>query len=142
MRPLRLSDPHRSDRVHSATNRVFVQFLKYASAGALGTAVQYSILFGLVEGAGVQPVLASTFGAVVGALVNYGLNYRLTFQSRRPHREALAKYFTVTVVGMGINATVIALALAISGMHYVFAQVLATVVVLIAAFLTNRAWTF
>ena len=134
--------PNHADPAIAPTNRVFAQFLKYATAGAGGTAVAYGILFALVELAAVRPVLASTCGAVAGAVVNYALNYRFTFQSSRPHREALAKYFTVAAAGIVLNAIVIALAMTVPGMHYFVAQLLATAVVLVAAFLTNRAWTF
>jgi len=121
---------------------VIAQFVKYAIAGAGGTAVQYAILFALVELAAAPPVFASTVGAVAGALVNYVLNYHYTFQSRRPHREAATRYLTVSVVGIVLNAAVLALAMTLPGMHYFVAQLLATATVLIAAFLANRTWTF
>ena len=78
---------------------VFVQLIKYGTAGAVGTAVQYAILVGLVEGFGSDAVLASTLGAVAGAVVNYVLNYRYTFKSRRPHTISLAKYMVVSAGG-------------------------------------------
>ena len=123
-------------------HRVFAQFIKYATAGAAGTVVQYALLLLLVEGAGMGSVLASTCGAVAGAFVNYTLNYRYTFRSSRPHAEAMVKYFTVTAGGIALNALVLAAATSLLGLHYVFAQLLATGVVLLAAFATNRAWTF
>jgi len=121
---------------------VFIQFLKYATAGAAGTAVHYALLLLLVEGARLEAVLASTCGAIAGACVNYVLNYRYTFRSTRAHAEALVKYFTVTVAGIALNGLVLAAATSLLGFHYVVAQVLSTGVVLLAAFATNRAWTF
>lgn len=121
---------------------MYAQFIKYATAGAAGTAVHYLLLLLLVEGAGMGTVLASTCGAIAGAFVNYALNYRYTFRSSRPHAEALVKYFTVTVAGIALNALVLAAATSLLGLHYVVAQLLATAVVLLAAFATNRAWTF
>jgi putative flippase GtrA len=121
---------------------VFVQLIKYGTAGAVGTAVQYAILIGLVEGFGSNAVVASTLGAVAGALVNYALNYHYTFKSRRPHSISLAKYTVVSAGGIALNAVVLAAATSLFGMHYVGAQVLATIVVFLAAFAVNRVWTF
>lgn len=121
---------------------MFVQLIKYGTAGAVGTAVQYAILIGLVEGFGSDAVVASTLGAVVGAVVNYALNHRYTFRSRQPHAISLAKYMVVSAGGIALNAVVIAGATSYAGMHYVGAQVLATIVVFVVAFAVNRVWTF
>jgi putative flippase GtrA len=121
---------------------VFFQFIKYASSGAVGTAVHYLLLAALVEGVGVGAVAASSCGAIAGALVNYGLNYRYTFRSTRPHRESLVKFAVVSVAGIAINALVVAVGTTTFGWHYLLAQVVATGVVLGSAFAVNRAWTF
>ena len=121
---------------------MLAQFVRYAAAGAAGTVVQYLLLMALIEAGGVRPVLASTWGAVAGAFLNYLLNYRYTFRSSRPHAVAFVKYFTVTAAGIVLNAIVLAAAMSLLGFAYLPAQVLATAVVLLAAFTTNRAWTF
>ena len=121
---------------------MFAQLIKYGTAGAVGTAVQYVILIGLVEGFGSDAVLASTLGAVAGAVVNYVLNYHYTFKSRRPHRISLAKYMVVSAGGIALNAVVLAAGTSVLGIHYVGAQILATIVVFLVAFVVNRAWTF
>ncbi|HEX7273768.1 MAG TPA: GtrA family protein [Casimicrobiaceae bacterium] len=121
---------------------MFAQFTKYAAAGAAGTAVQYALLFLLVESGVMSAVPASTCGAAAGAIVNYMLNYRYTFRSRRPHTEASLKYLLVSLAGIALNAAVVALGTSVLGLHYLVAQVVATGIVLVIAFATNRAWTF
>jgi len=121
---------------------VAAQFIRYAAAGAVGTMVHYALLFGLVEGAGIGAVTASTCGAVSGALVNYTLNYRYTFRSRRPHRESLLKFGVVSVAGVALNALVVLVGTTTCGWHYLVVQLIATGVVLGVAFAVNRAWTF
>lgn len=121
---------------------VAAQFIRYAAAGAVGTMVHYVLLFGLVEGAGIGAVAASTGGATSGALVNYLLNYRYTFRSRRPHRESLLKFAVVSAAGVALNALVVVVGTTAFGWHYLVAQLVATGVVLSAAFAVNRVWTF
>lgn len=118
------------------------RFLRYTAAGAIGTAVHFSILAALVHFAGAAPVLASTAGAIAGALVNYAANHRYTFQSRRAHTVALPRFFLVATAGIALNALVLAATLALLPFHYLVAQAIATAVVLVAGFLANRRWTF
>lgn len=120
----------------------FPRFIRYASAGAIGTSVHYVTLIALVQGALARPVAASTAGALAGAVVNYLLNHRFTFRSDRAHAHAAPRFAVVTGAGVVLNAVVLALVLSLLGTHYVVAQVVATGVVLVCGYLANRAWTF
>jgi len=117
------------------------QFLRYAGAGAVGTALHYAMLITLVQLARVDAVVASTAGAMAGALVNYVLNHRFTFASEKPHARALPRFALVSAAGVALNAAVMAGVLAVVP-HYLVAQVVATGVVLVAGFVANRTWTF
>ena len=121
---------------------MFLQLIRYGAAGAVGTAIQFAVLIGLVEFLKSNAVLASTLGAVVGGVVNYVLNYEFTFRSRRAHADSAVKYLMVSVAGIGLNALVLAAGMSVLGLHYLGAQIFATAVVFCAAFAANRAWTF
>jgi putative flippase GtrA len=110
--------------------------------GAIGTAAQYLVLIMLVEMTGAYVVAASTAGALLGVVVNYVLNYRYTFASRRPHRTALPRFLLVAGAGVLLNAAVVAALLATVPLHYLAVQVVATGIVLVAGFVANRRWTF
>jgi putative flippase GtrA len=118
------------------------QFLRYAGAGVAGTALHYAVLVVLVQLAGLGAVVASTLGAVAGALVNYSLNHQFTFASDKAHGHALPRFALVAVAGIALNAAVLAAMLAFVTSQYLVAQLAATGAVLVAGFLTNRAWTF
>jgi putative flippase GtrA len=118
------------------------QFVRYAGAGLIGTAAHYAVLVALVQGMQANVVVASTAGAIVGAGVNYALNHRFTFASRESHRRALPRFATVAAAGIALNALVLAAMLALVGPHYLAAQIVATLTVLVAGYLANRAWTF
>ena len=118
------------------------QFLRYAGAGIAGTALHYVVLVALVQLAGLGAVVASTLGAIAGALVNYRLNHQFTFASDKTHGHALPRFLVVAVAGIALNALVLATMLALVTPHYLVAQVAATGVVLVTGFLVNRAWTF
>jgi putative flippase GtrA len=118
------------------------RFLRYAGAGAIGTAVQWALLIALVQFAGMGALVASTLGAIAGALVNYRLNHQFTFASTKAHGHALPRFAVVAVAGILLNAIVVAGMLTFATSQYLVAQVAATGAVLVAGFLVNRAWTF
>jgi putative flippase GtrA len=118
------------------------QFSLFTLVGALGTLAHYVLLVVLVEIVGFGAVLASMAGAFLGAVINYYLNYRLTFKSKTSHRITFPRFLAVTIAGFSINAILMWAAVDFSNLHYILSQVIATVVVLMWNFVANRFWTF
>ena len=87
-------------------------------------------------------LLASTLGALVGAGINYVLNYVYTFGSRRPHSRAMPRFLLVASAGILLNGVIVGALIATTSVHYLVVQGIATGVVLIAGFWANRLWTF
>ena len=121
---------------------IFRQLLKFSGVGRVGTAVQYVTLFALVQFGSFYPVLASTTGFVMGAFVNYYLNYIYTFKSDKSHFEAMPKFFSVAAVGMFLNGLIMELLISNIDLQYILAQLVATALVLLWNFTANRMWTF
>jgi len=121
---------------------VLPQFIRYGGAGAIGTAAHFATLVALVQFASADPIGASTIGAIAGAVINYALNYRFTFASRRAHRVALPRFAAIAIAGVVMNTLVLSAVLAFVRPHYLAAQVVATGAVLVAGFIANRKWTF
>lgn len=118
------------------------RFLAFATVGAVATAVQYGILAVLVELAGWRPAAASALGFCVSVLVNYWLNFHLTFAGRAGHRQAALRFVGVAAVGLGINTTVMLLLAPVPAVHYLLAQVLATALALTWNFAASHLWAF
>jgi len=118
------------------------QFLIFAGIGAIGTAGHYVCLIILVQLQLASPVLATTAGFAVGAIINYLLNYRFTFNSNKQHREALTKFLIVAVLGALINASIMSAGISLLELHYLLIQLLATAIVLVLNFSANKFWTF
>lgn len=129
-------------RPSRSTRKFGYQFLLFAGMGAIGTAMHYSVLITLVRLAQIDAVLASMAGFVVGACVNYSLNYLFTFKTSKRHTEALPKFFMVALLGMGINAAIMAGLVHQAGVHYLLAQIVATGLVLVWNFAGNKLWVF
>ena len=117
------------------------RLLRYALVGGLATAVHYALLAACVEIGGWPAWLASGAGAVVGAQVAYVGNRRYTFGYRGGVGASWLKFQITAMAGALQGMAVVAIAVAL-GLHYLAAQVLATLTGLLATFAINRRWTF
>jgi putative flippase GtrA len=120
----------------------FAQFMLFSGIGVFGTSAHYALLYSLVQWAHAAPVAATTAGFVAGAIINYALNYRYTFKSRKRHSEAALKFLLVATAGAVLNASVMQIGITKSSIDYMLVQLLATGIVLVWNFLANRLWTF
>ena len=118
------------------------RLVKFAGVGAVGTIGHYLTLIVLVDLANQDPTRATTVGFIVGALINYVLNYRYTFNSNKKHSVAFTQFITIAAIGIMINAFLMWTLNGLFSVHYLVAQVVATLLVLIWNFLGNHFWTF
>ena len=99
-------------------------------------------LVALVEGGIASALPASVVGFIVGAVINYFLNYRFTFKSNKSHKEAMSKFFIVAAIGAMINTALMYVGLNLLQVYYLLAQIVATGIVLLWNFTANKLWTF
>ena len=118
------------------------QFLRFAGVGAMGTGVQYLVLIGLVQFVGINATVASCVGYASGAVVNYSLNYRFTFNSGRNHRDAIWRYVLLVASGFTLNGLLMFGAVELLKTHYLPAQLATTGLLLLFNFLVSRWWVF
>ncbi len=142
IKPTKASKTALSFSADGAPLNLITQFIRYAGVGAIGTAAQYLTLILLVQFLKFDPLMASAQGFIIGGLVNYFLNYRITFKSDISHKQAILKFFAIAFIGLAINSMMMTVAIEFIKLHYLLSQVIASGVVLIWTFLGNRLWTF
>jgi len=114
----------------------------YALASITGTVAHYILYILLVRVFSVHAVLASTLGAILGAVIIYLLNYFFIFRSTKKHIEAASKFTVVALMSVGLNGMIVSIALMYVSMHYLIAQMPAAVIVFGVSYLANKIWTF
>jgi len=119
-----------------------VPFLRYLTAGGVGTTFHYLLLILLVEIGRVRPWSAATAGSALGAVLNYSLNYHLTFAATSSHGHTLPRFAGVALLSALFNGAGVWVLTRFASLHYLLAQVLCTLSVLVFGYLLNRAWTF
>jgi putative flippase GtrA len=115
---------------------------RYLLVGLLATAVQYVLLVALVELAGAAPAPSAAFGAAGGAVAAYAGNRQFTFPGKGAHARALPRFLTVAAIGAATNGAIVWIGTKVLGVHYLAAQVVATVIVVWGGFVLNRRWSF
>jgi putative flippase GtrA len=113
----------------------------FLSVGLASTALHYAVMSLAIEVLGTPVLLAASAGFLAGAALNYTLNRWISFASDRPHREGLPRFALMVVIGVLLNSLLLALGLHL-GLHYLPAQVLATVGVMGFNFACMKYWIF
>ena len=97
-------------------------FVRYVLVGMIATLSHYLIMVVTVELLLIQAAFASAIGALSGAVIAY-----LGF---------------VAMLGALFSAAMVWFGQFIFGVHYLFSQLLATILVLLGSYFLNRSWTF
>lgn len=116
-------------------------FWRYAAVGALATASHYALLWWAVEHAHWPPPLAAGAGAALGAQVAFIGNRRFTFGHRGPWLAAWWRFQMTALLGGATSVAVVG-AGTLVGVHYLLAQMVATLLALLLTFAVNRRWAF
>ena len=116
-------------------------FFRYGTVGAFATATHYLVLVAAVELVGWPAYLGSGVGAAIGAQVAYAGNRWFTFGHRGAMRTSWPRFQATALVGALLGMAIVALGVRL-GVHYLVAQVVATLASLLLTFAINRAWTF
>ena len=118
------------------------QSVAFIAVGLVATAIQYGALLITVQGLHRDPVLGSSVGFVLGAVVNYLLNYHVTFRSANPHVSTAARFVVISSAGLLLNGSIMYGLVQWLHVLYWLAQIAATVAVTVWNFLCSALWTF
>ena len=117
------------------------RFLQYAAVGAVATAAHYAILVALVESGALAPQRAAALGAWVGAQVAFAGNAAFTFQPVGASIGGWLRFQVTAAIGAVLSFALVALGVRV-GLHYLLAQIVATLINVVVTFEINRRWSF
>lgn len=114
----------------------------YVGAGGVATVCHYACTILAVEVLGAPPLAASVAGFAIGALVKYYLNYAFAFRSEARHSAAVARFAASLAALFALNALLFAFFQRGLGWHYLIAQALTTLLLILPGYLLSRRWIF
>jgi putative flippase GtrA len=121
---------------------VYQEAGKFLGSGFLGTVCHYGILWILVNKGLMDPVVASSFGMVAGAVVVYLLNFHITFNSPKKHFGAVSRFVPMVGIGFTLNGSILYIAIHFLALPLILSQVLATAAQFFFGFYVSRKWVF
>jgi len=122
---------------------LFYQLARFGLIGLLAAGVHFSVLFLLVEKAGLVPLQANCFAFVFGFQVSYWGHRCWTFRGTTAlHRVALPKLLLVGITGFVINEALFSFFLIAFNLPYPLALFLTLTVLPIVSFALGKFWIF
>lgn len=121
------------------------RFVRFAVVGTSGVLVNYAVLIALVEGAGLNRLIAVAFANETAILSNFFWNNLWTFRDSGRHRPFLiraARYNAFGLGGIVVSVTVLGLLTYGLGLHYLIANAFAIGTAMTWNYLSNAHWTF
>jgi putative flippase GtrA len=120
---------------------LLAQLVRYGLVGVTNTAVTFGAYAALVA-LGVPPVAAAAGGWAAGAVNGYRLNRAWTFRSALRGASPAARYVAVAVLGAGLDAAGVAIAVGDGDLPRMLAEVAILPAVTVVTFVLCRRWVF
>lgn len=116
------------------------QFLKFAVVGFASLAVEYALLFLLVESMHLDIMLSTTLSFIASVIVNYILSMKYVFD----HREGMTRkreftiFAVLSAIGLGLNDLYMFVGVAMFNIGYQLMKLVSTFLVTWYNFFSRR----
>jgi putative flippase GtrA len=121
---------------------VIITFGRYVVGGLAATIAHILVLMLLVERFAVNQSIATSIGFCVAVFVNYNFQYYWTFAAKGPHARIFSRYVAVTFAMLGVNLALFWALTHPFHVPYLYAQLVATGVIMFCNFAINKLYTF
>jgi len=132
-------------RIHLGTRKPenWMQLFKFGVVGGSGYVINLIVFAVLTEALGIHHIAAAVLSFCVAVSNNFLLNRHWTFQATEGHAGfQAARFFTVSLVGLGVNLVILELLVSAAGMAELPSQAIAVALATPVNFIGNKLWTF
>ena len=117
----------------------FKEIIRFCLVGGMSFLIDYSLLFALTDWAGLYYLYSSAISFGVSVVFNYWLCVTYVFKGAGKQTARQATIFFVTgAIGLALNQFCMWFFVAIAGLHYMLAKIVATIIVTIWNYFTKR----
>jgi putative flippase GtrA len=121
---------------------VIATFGRYCVGGVAATITHILVLMLLVERLSVNPSVATSIGFCIAVVVNYNFQYHWTFGAMGSHARVFSRYLMITFAMLGLNLVLFWFLTHPIRVPYLYAQMIATGVIMFCNFTINSLYTF
>lgn len=119
------------------------QFVKFGIVGASSTVIDWGIYLALTRLLSFFYLDAKVISFLVSVINSYVWNRVWTFRSTDPKKfHQFSKFLVVAAVGLGLNSSIMYIAVSKLHLHDIIGLILASAIVMFWNFLINKFWTF
>ena len=132
-------------RIHLGTRKPenWVQLFKFGVVGATGYVINLIVFSALTQAFDVHHIAAAIGAFIVAVTNNFLINRHWTFDAAEGHAGfQAARFFTVSIVALGVNLVVLALLVDGLDVAEIPAQAVAVALATPVNFIGNKLWTF
>lgn len=104
------------------------RLVRFLFSSGMSTAIHWTVMWSLLT-VGIPPIGATSTGAVVGSVFNYGFQFLLTFDGVARHEKAIPIYIFTVLLAWVANASFYHCLTSFSDMGVAVAQVSTTIAV-------------
>lgn len=119
------------------------QFIKFGFVGAAAAIIDFGLLTILTEFFDIYYLISAAISFIVSTIFNYVASMTFVFESKygkeQRHKEAMI-FVALSVVGLILNQVMMWFFVDITNIYYIFAKVLATIIVMIWNFVSRKIW--
>lgn len=114
----------------------------FGSVGALASLAHYATATILLSVVKANLYIANVFGFFLAIPISYCGHYYLSFQSRKGHAVALARFVFVAIIGLAINNLALSCITLAVGRESHLSLLSAIAIAATAVYLLSRNWVF
>lgn len=120
--------------------KLMEQIVKFGFVGFLCFFIDYGLMVLLKEKLGIHYLISSTISFTVSVIVNYILSITFVFETDKSKNKVgeFVIFVFLSVVGLGINALCMWVAVEFIHIHYMLSKIGATAVVMVYNFVTRK----
>lgn len=126
---------------NNGTTHVVTQIGKFFGSGFLGTICHYGLLCILVNH-DLDPLIASSIGMIIGAVIVYVMNYHITFCSSKSHFNTINRFIPMVGIGFCLNGIILTVSMEYLSFPLTVSQLFATAGQFLFGFFISRIWVF
>lgn len=118
------------------------QIVRFGLVGIMATATHIITVLVLVEESKWGPLWANLFAFSLAILVSFRGHYHWTFKVSTPYTFAFPRFFTIVLLGLGLNQTIMFSVVSLLGLNYRLGLAAVIMVVPPISFMVTKLWAF
>lgn len=122
---------------------IIQQLMRFGFIGFFATFLSYLLVIFFVEAFHFNPLVANFIAFLIAFQVSFWGHKSWTFRAHSiPHRQAMVRFFTLSIFGFILNESLYAFFLHVVHMHYALALLIVLMIVPPITFVVSKFWAF